>query len=184
MTATPSHSDSGSSPAPAGSATLSTLPATMATGNAPARISLFEGNRMSPGSPPTTGASTSGWRLPMSGTPACRPSSRNMAKPWTRKKPTPWIHDRRARAKARGRLYRQLAKEFLLNNPRCRRCQSLGEYVRADQVHHLRGRLAALLLDTRYFIPLCQRCHSFVHAHPNSARESGLLCELGQWNKP
>jgi hypothetical protein len=54
---------------------------------------------------------------------------------------------------------------------------------RATEIHHSRGRLGALLTDTRYFVAVCQSCHRWIHDHPGKARQLNLLCEMGDWNK-
>ena len=48
--------------------------------------------------------------------------------------------------------------------------------------HHSRGKLGPLLLDERYWIPLCRPHHDWVRDNPDAARDMGLLCEKGLWN--
>lgn len=86
---------------------------------------------------------------------------------------------RRSKAMAkRMQVYQQQAEEWLGSRMCANGCMSS-----ATQVHHSRGRRGNLLLDKRFWIPLCAQCHRFVHDHPEEARELGLLCAKGDWNK-
>lgn len=60
--------------------------------------------------------------------------------------------------------------------PECKR--------KATDVHHTRGRVGRLLCDVRFWAALCRQCHDWVGANPLKARELGLLCQPGEWNKP
>ncbi len=53
----------------------------------------------------------------------------------------------------------------------------------ATDQHHVRGKLGPLRNDPRYKVPMCRKCHTWVHANPNKARKAGLLATLGQWNR-
>ncbi len=66
--------------------------------------------------------------------------------------------------------YDKLRSEFLEANPICRRCQR----ARASDVHHMRGRVGDLMLDTRWWLPLCRACHAWVDVHPEAAIEGGF----------
>lgn len=63
-------------------------------------------------------------------------------------------------------------------NRRCRRCGCGGRM----ECHHIRGRIGALLLDERFWAPLCPACHRWVGEHPREARAAGLLAGFGEWN--
>ena len=52
-----------------------------------------------------------------------------------------------------------------------------------SEVHHTRGRQGPLLLDERFWIGVCRKCHVWIHRNPNEARSLGLLAPMGQWNK-
>lgn len=54
--------------------------------------------------------------------------------------------------------------------------------IKKATIHHKRGRIAALLTDTRHWAALCIGCHHRVTDHPEWARKAGLLCEPGLWN--
>lgn len=47
--------------------------------------------------------------------------------------------------------------------------------------HHSRGRLGPLLMDERFWIPVCWRLHAFIGEHPAAAVELKLLAS-GPWN--
>jgi hypothetical protein len=76
-------------------------------------------------------------------------------------------------------VYRKESKAWLITNSQCEGCRR----AKATEVHHRRGRIHGLLLDKRHWVALCKHCHDFVHRHPQAAREAGLLCQLGEWNK-
>lgn len=40
---------------------------------------------------------------------------------------------------------------------------------RAEQCHHMRGRIGALLLDERYWLPVCAVHHHWITEHPTQA---------------
>ena len=53
----------------------------------------------------------------------------------------------------------------------------------ATEPHHSRGKLGKLLCDTRFWIPVCRTAHTWIDANREKARELGLLCKRGDWNK-
>jgi len=95
------------------------------------------------------------------------------------------------------RLYRSEAKQFIteafLKGAVCPvlRAVMRGE-IQANElavgchpiseVHHMRGRLGALLLDKRYWVGVSRSGHAWIHANPKSARKIGLICQPGKWN--
>ena len=81
------------------------------------------------------------------------------------------------------RRYSALKKSFLRLHLWC----GVMPLHRATQVHHSRGRLGALLTDTRYLVPVSVEGHAWIHANPDKARSTSwmgipLLCEKGKWN--
>lgn len=78
-------------------------------------------------------------------------------------------------------MYRKMVKAWALLKEN-RTCRYPGCNKGNPDVHHSRGRAGALLLETRFWIPLCRRHHEWIGAHPRAAREVGLLAEVGQWN--
>jgi len=64
---------------------------------------------------------------------------------------------------------------------RCEKCKAWFPKHRLT-IHHKRGRIGALLADTRHWALLCRGCHIWVTDNPAQARLEGLLCEAGQWN--
>src|SRR5690349_9596322 len=90
------------------------------------------------------------------------------------------------RRQGRMREYRARAKLFRLLQPECQCCRRIfgRKPAPATEVHHSRGRVASLLLDERFWIAACGKCHDWCHANPSTAREKGLFCDLGKWNSP
>jgi hypothetical protein len=80
---------------------------------------------------------------------------------------------------ARMKEYFKARSKFLSVNKKCVRCGKP-----ATEIHHTRGRVGKLLLMECYWAALDRGCHNWVGDNPKEARESGLLCELGQWNTP
>lgn len=63
------------------------------------------------------------------------------------------------------------------------RCAFKGCYYGAQKTpHHIRGRLGALLCDTRFWLAVCFKHHNWIHKHPDAARKRGYLANLGEWN--
>ncbi len=95
-----------------------------------------------------------------------------MPKPRTRIRPVS------ARAAKARRAY--LAKRGVwIQGRRC--CNCVG--TAATEVHHTRGRLGGLLMDDAYWLPVCSGCHNWIHNNQDQARERGLLCAKGDWNR-
>lgn len=85
---------------------------------------------------------------------------------------------------ARQRAYRKRVKEYLGQNWLCRGfCYHRGRTARATDVHHKHGRLGDLLMDESLWIPVCRKCHNWIHNYPESARMFGLLALKGMWNR-
>lgn len=54
----------------------------------------------------------------------------------------------------------------------------------ATDIHHIRGRRGRLLLDQRFWMPVCRHAHDWIGSHPAEARTLGWLCQVGEWNTP
>lgn len=93
--------------------------------------------------------------------------------PWTLMRPKKHVRSHRDRS-----AYKLNRKRFIHENPMCRRCSG-----KTDDVHHSRGRAGTLLLDERFWLPVCRECHDWIHANIQKAREGGFICERGLWNK-
>lgn len=109
---------------------------------------------------------------------------RQAVKEAKRRKPIRNVSARLAKAK---RAYNSRVKEWL-KEPKHYSCQVAARrfdtFVRATQCHHQRGRRGVLLMDERYWIPVSDAGHRWIHNNPAEARKLGLLCEVGDWNKP
>ena len=89
--------------------------------------------------------------------------------------------------------YARRREEFLKNYPYCKVCQDLGMVgdmigccgpegswikhlpVIATEVHHMAHREGKLLLDARFFLPVCKSHHRFIHDNPEWAKQNGYL---------
>lgn len=79
--------------------------------------------------------------------------------------------------------YEALANEFKRVYPKCGVC-AFGKTI---DVHHSRGKLGPLLIDQRFWIPVCRTCHDWIGSNPDAARKltwNGIpvLCAKGEWN--
>lgn len=97
--------------------------------------------------------------------------------------------------------YSKLRKEFLKTHPHCKVCLDLGMTagdrvtslpgmvsvcpipVKATEVHHMARREGKLLLDTRFFLPVCRPHHQWIEAHGDWARQQGYLLSPEQRKK-
>jgi hypothetical protein len=72
--------------------------------------------------------------------------------------------------------YAKIRQKFLLN----KWCAYHGKPCLPTDIHHAMGRIGfaddkeiPLLLDTRYFVPLCRDAHRWIEEHPKEAKEQG-----------
>jgi hypothetical protein len=79
--------------------------------------------------------------------------------------------------------YSRAKQVFIAAHPRCQACGVLPipRTARpACDIHHQRGRLGSLLMDTRFWSAVCRDCHNWIHANPAAAKAVGLI---GPWHK-
>lgn len=95
------------------------------------------------------------------------------------------VKSRSGGEKARMAVYLAI-KEIWLRNPlnlTCRIRATSECSNNCSEIHHSRGRGGILLFDVRYWLPVCNSCHSYLHAYPAEARAKGWLAQPGEWNK-
>lgn len=63
--------------------------------------------------------------------------------------------------------------EYLLEHPICE-INVPGCTIKADQIHHKKGRIGKLLNDKKYFCATCDNCHKWAENNPAAAREKGV----------
>lgn len=101
------------------------------------------------------------------------------SKPATKKRPSD---------SSRQRQYRKDAEAFIKKWPMCACHVDLLKYEGvkcsedSSEVHHMRGRLGPLLLDQRFWVPVCRKAHAWIDANRKKARQYGWLCQKGEWN--
>lgn len=93
------------------------------------------------------------------------------------KKRRQWIKPVSDRRRRESSIYSKIKLVWLPKNARCLACN----LRKTDDVHHMRGRLRSLLIDLRFWLPVCRSCHDWIQANPRMARELGWLAELGKW---
>jgi hypothetical protein len=72
--------------------------------------------------------------------------------------------------------YATLKKKFMLGTW----CAYHGKPCLPTDIHHAKGRIGfaddqeiPLLIDVRYFVPLCREAHKFIEENPKYAKENG-----------
>jgi hypothetical protein len=70
------------------------------------------------------------------------------------------------------KVYKEKREKFLERYPKCQAgIEGCTKY--SSQVHHRRGRLGELLINTEYFLAVCYSCHHYIEMHPLEAKEKG-----------
>lgn len=110
---------------------------------------------------------------------------RRIAEPKRRKR----VNSTSQRQRARNDAYNARVKVWKTERPVCDICLrgdvSPGQEPRPTQdCHHQRGKLGPLLMDERFWIPVCRPHHAWIDANRDLARAMGLLCARGEWNVP
>lgn len=75
-------------------------------------------------------------------------------------------------------VYRDKRKTFLSlpENKYCRVAKEVfNEYLKTDQVHHMKGRTGKLYLYVPYWLAVSDKGHKWIHANPTKAYELGFL---------
>jgi hypothetical protein len=79
------------------------------------------------------------------------------------------------------RAYSKRLKSWKREHPHCAACERLAIWRPGRHVirltadcHHIRGRNGELLLDERWWLPVCSWCHRFITEHGRLARQLGL----------
>lgn len=68
------------------------------------------------------------------------------------------------------RIYIKKAKHYLREHDVC---EVVGCSAPSTQIHHKRGRLGTLLIDTDNFLSVCYPHHRMIEENPNWAKENG-----------
>lgn len=74
-------------------------------------------------------------------------------------------------------VYVRVKKAYLEAHPICEACLHLEveNPSKSEDLHHVYGRISALLCDSRFFLAVCRHHHDWIHANPNLARYLGFL---------
>lgn len=91
-------------------------------------------------------------------------------------KPIPRTTPKRANERAR---YRRKITAYKRKHPWCAACEVLSKVGiwRTSDVHHKMGCEGDLLLDERYWMPVCRYCHDWIEDHGREARELGFVLD-------
>lgn len=85
-------------------------------------------------------------------------------------KATPAIKREADAKKEMNNQYKKIAKKFITVHPKC---QVQGCNQVSECVHHKRGRIGELLIDTRYFMAVCFDHHRQIEENPDWAKSNG-----------
>ena len=99
-----------------------------------------------------------------------------------RSKPIPRTTSRRARERSR---YSRRVGIYKRRYPWCVACLTVwpnpwigSSVIRCtDDVHHKMGCEGQLLLDERWWMPVCRLCHDWIEDHGRAARELGFVLD-------
>lgn len=69
--------------------------------------------------------------------------------------------------------YMPIARLFIKQHPKCQ-AKLEGCTKDSKTIHHKRGRLGELLIDTNNFLACCFNCHRIIEDNPDTAKEMGL----------
>jgi hypothetical protein len=93
----------------------------------------------------------------------------------------------RTRTKERAkqeRQYNKRVKVWKRENPHCKACEALFMYrggrpeiKLTSDCHHKMGKEGELLLDERYWLPVCRWCHDWIEEHGRLARALGFVLD-------
>ena len=64
-------------------------------------------------------------------------------------------------------------RRVYFSNPLNRICDVKGCWRDATDIHHMKGREGDLLLDKKYWMPVCRKHHIYIEKHPVWAKENG-----------
>lgn len=70
-------------------------------------------------------------------------------------------------------VYRIARDKFLKDHPYCQ-AQLPGCMGKCDQIHHKKGKIGELYLDTKYWLALDFNCHRWIEEHPEEAKKLGF----------
>lgn len=70
------------------------------------------------------------------------------------------------------KIYKEVRETFLQKHPKCQVGVS-GCTKESTQIHHSKGRIGELLIDTKYFVAICYNCHRYVEENPLEAYQNG-----------
>lgn len=88
--------------------------------------------------------------------------------------------------------YSPIAKKFKEENPFCEaRLDGCGFHT--DDVHHKMGKVGyadqealskniTLMIDVRYFLPVCRGCHNYIEDHPEESYKKGFSLKRNRKN--
>jgi hypothetical protein len=70
-----------------------------------------------------------------------------------------------------------------LEHPWCKACFPIAVFLEihwanvapTKDCHHMAGKEGKLLMDEKWWLPVCRKCHDWIGDHSNAARELGLL---------
>jgi hypothetical protein len=72
-------------------------------------------------------------------------------------------------------LYRELAAEHLAKNPVCQINSPVHDPLAPVHVHHKKGRVGKMLIDSKHFLTACDPCNGFCSDHPDWAMQNGHI---------
>lgn len=87
------------------------------------------------------------------------------------KKPVKKVSEKR---KEIDKEYLKIRKDYLTKNLRCMARVKCNGAVSED-LHHRKGRIGKLLIDERFFMAVCRKCHDHIHSHHSESVKQGFI---------
>lgn len=90
------------------------------------------------------------------------------------------------RQETRNRAYNRRVKAWKKEHPHCQVCLDLRKVAKFPRIratndcHHVRGRVGKLLMDERYWLPVCRKHHDEIHRFPAWAKVNGYIAAWGK----
>jgi hypothetical protein len=91
---------------------------------------------------------------------------------WSRKNPKT-ITKKSEKQVVAEKSYSLIRKAFLIKHTKCQ-AGLPGCSISSTEVHHKKGRIGSLLIDTNFFLAVCRNCHDYIENNPSEAKELGL----------
>ena len=71
-------------------------------------------------------------------------------------------------------IYKDLRRQYLNQHDLCKAKIVSNCSVAATEIHHKKGRIGFLLINTTFWLPVCRACHNWIEQNPITAKGLGF----------